>query len=61
MDDLSLTYQAALPRVKRVRRNFTAEDDQIIVDWVAAAKARGQALLSDVIWKELEAKVYFPD
>jgi hypothetical protein len=61
IDDLSPTFQAALPRVKGVRRSFTAEDDQIIVDWVARAKARGQALLSDVIWKELEAKVYFPD
>jgi hypothetical protein len=59
MDDLSLTYQAALPSSKRIRRNFTAEDDQIIVDWVAKAKARGQQVLSEVVWAELEARVCF--
>jgi hypothetical protein len=61
MGDLSLPYQATLPRAKRIRRNFTAEDDQIILDWVARAKARGQALLSNVIWRELEAKVNLPN
>jgi hypothetical protein len=59
MDDLSLAYQAALPTSKRSRKNFTAEDDQIIVDWVARAKARGQKVLSEVVWAELEARVGF--
>jgi len=59
MDDLSLAYQVALPSSKRSRKNFTAEDDQIIVDWVARAKARGQKVLSEVVWAELEARVGF--
>ena len=57
MDDLSLAYQPALPSSKRIRKSFTAEDDQIIVDWVARVKARGQKLLSEVVWAELEARV----
>ncbi len=59
MDDLSLAYQAALPSSKGIRRSFTAKDDQILVDWVARAKARGQKVLSEVVWAELEAKVCF--
>jgi hypothetical protein len=58
MDHLTLPRQAALPGSKRVRRNFTAEDDEIIVQWVARAKARGQPVMSDSIWRDLEAKVY---
>jgi len=58
LDNLSVPYQNGLPGPKRVRRKFTAEDDQIIMDWVARAKARGQSVLADSIWRDLEAKVY---
>lgn len=60
MDDLTGSYQAAPLQGKRIRRNFTAEDDQILVDWVSRAKARGQAILTETVWRELGAKVFPP-
>jgi Centromere protein Scm3 len=60
ISDLGFPYQPALPQAKQVRRKFTIEDDQILVDWVARAKARGHAIMSGTTWRDLEAKVNLP-
>jgi len=59
--DLSLPYQATLPRARESGEISQLKMTKLILDWVARAKARGQALLSNVIWRELEAKVNLPN
>jgi hypothetical protein len=58
--DLSRPPQMSPPRAKGSRRRFTAEDDQILLDWVGKGRAQGVALWSDRYWQELAAKVIFP-
>jgi hypothetical protein len=40
---------------------FTAEEDEILLDWVERVRERGLALWSERHWQELADKVGFPD
>jgi len=53
----SVELQHALPRAKRARVKFTAEDDEILLDWVERVRERGLALWSERHWQELADKV----
>jgi hypothetical protein len=60
MLDSSQPTNIPLPRVKGSRKKFTAEDDRVLLDWVAKGRAQGLALWSLPIWRGLEAKVFPP-
>jgi hypothetical protein len=40
---------------------FTAEEDEILLDWVERVRERGLALWSERHWQELADNVSFPD
>lgn len=46
-----------LPGGKKKRTAFTAEDDEILVDWAEMGRERGLALWSERHWQELAEKV----
>ena len=48
-----------MPRARKVRTRFTAEDDEILLDWVDRIRARGLPLWSVNQWQELADKVNF--
>jgi len=58
--DLSFPSQMSPPKGKGTRQRFTAEDDEILLDWVAKTRAQGLPLWSNRIWQELAAKVISP-
>ena len=45
---------------KRIRNNFTAEEDEAMLEYVAKARKTGTGLFSALLWKGLAAKVTFP-
>jgi hypothetical protein len=49
--------QLSPPKPKKKREAFTAEDDEILLDWVQKMRKGGRALWGNYIWQELEAQV----
>lgn len=46
--------------VKATRTPFSAEDDQVLYQWVVNSESRGGSVRGNEIYKELEKKVRFP-
>ena len=46
-------------QAKRVRNNFTVEEDEAMLEYIAKAQQKGIDLFSTLLWKGLAAKVIF--
>lgn len=49
--------QPAMGPAKRYRKQFTAEDDQILYDWMERYKMAGGAVSGNKIYQQLEQQV----